>query len=201
MTIGCFKKAIALAKKQHLQVNIGGGEPTMHPKFNEMLEITLKEFPGPFPWYDHAPFIVTNGSIKAKALRLLELSKKQMIDARMSWDQFHDMTMVDPEVFNGFQNAGRMHGQAVRPTDTLRGRGRARQFKDAMDSCCCDTTFVHPSGLITQCGCEDSPIIGHVNAGFYNPYPHNCYHSYGFERSVEIIKEEEKLRPRIKVAA
>lgn len=180
MSLPTFKAALALAKDYEEYATIGGGEPTLHPHFEKMLLLAIANAPS-----ESKVFIVTNGSLKERAMMLGRLSASGVIDAKLSWDQFHDIDKVDDEVYEWYKSMGALWGPVwgttdpVRPTAKLSKQGRATKFKEAMKDCACEDLIVKPNGDIFQCGCADAPKLGNINTG-YNMggwVAHCCYHS------------------------
>lgn len=181
MSLDTFKAALKIASEYGECVTIGGGEPTLHPDFEKFLLLAIAN-----QNEDESDkvFVVTNGSIKDRAMMLGKLSAANVIEAKLSWDQFHDLDMVDEEVYNWFESMGALWGPVygtdpVRPTNKLSKRGRAKKIKEAQDDCACEDLFINPDGDVFQCGCPDSPKLGNVNEGysFGGWVAHCCYHS------------------------
>jgi len=188
MSLETFKAALAMAKDYDSPVTIGGGEPTLHPEFEHFLILAIaasQEY--------MRPFIVTNGTHKERSLLILELTEKELVEGHLSYDQYHDMSMVDDVVFNGFRTIphglwGDYYGYREGPT--LVAVGRARQIDGARkDECACESTFVQPNGVIRQCGCPRSPKIGHVKDGsFDSPAPGCCFKSEEYKEAKEELQ-------------
>jgi organic radical activating enzyme len=91
------EKAIRLAEDVGDGITIGGGEPTLHPQFWNILAeaiYRLKDTEG------ECPFIVTNGKRTEDALALAWLADHNYISAYLSMDNFHDS--IDNEVVEAF---------------------------------------------------------------------------------------------------
>ena len=59
-------------------------------------------------------------------------------------------------------------------------------------SCTCNDLFITPSGHIKTCGCEDSPVIGHVQTYDWDKLPPiECYK----ERIKRMHRDKQKLYP------
>ena len=63
-------------------VTLGGGEPTLHPEFWDMVELA---------WKYGTPWMVTNGSNKKAALLIADLAKKGYLHGVLSLDKWHDL--------------------------------------------------------------------------------------------------------------
>ena len=96
MPFEMFKKIVddysPLIRERDWYIALGGGEPTLHPKFWKILTYALSKG---FPW------LATNGSKKEDALMLCDLAKKGKISVALSQDEWHDP--IDPEVIEAFQ--------------------------------------------------------------------------------------------------
>ncbi len=178
-----------MVKDYGTTITIGGGEPTLHPEFEHFLILAIAASE---EW--DRPFIVTNGSHKERSLLILELTEKELVDGHLSYDQYHDMSMVDGVVFDGFRtirNGLWGDESGYRDGPTLVATGRARQIEGAKKGdCACQATFIQPNGVIRQCGCPRSPKIGHVKEGSLDsPSPGDCY------KSEEYKEAKEELQP------
>lgn len=94
------KMAIDEAADVGDNLTIGGGEPTMHPQFWDIMahavETGEKHRDEECPWV----FIVTNGKNTEDALALAWLAEKGVVSARLSRDPYHDS--IDNEVIRAF---------------------------------------------------------------------------------------------------
>jgi MoaA/NifB/PqqE/SkfB family radical SAM enzyme len=190
MTLETFRKALELCEDTGSIPFIGGGEPTLHPLFEQFMfeamacesveaGITLG--------------IVTNGSITNRAMQLAHLTEKGMIRAELSQDQYHDP--IDMEVVHAFEKLREKNGGFGGVRDTSNGgqrqclpHGRGVELlglpyhdpdfvgEDTRDEgdCPCPDWTVYPSGIIRQCGCEDAQAIGNVWDGIQSPMSECC---------------------------
>jgi len=154
---------------------IGGGEPTLHKYFNTILIecIAICDDVG----------IVTNGSIKDKAILLAKLTEKGVIHANLSIDDYHDMYMVDEEVISKFESLN-----AIRSVTRISPAGRALENEEYTEDsgCGCDDIIVKPDGSVYQCNCPDATCFGNVNdAGFIL-----SVENFGCMREIESMKGE-----------
>lgn len=160
MSMSVWKRVLELVRDD--AVSIGGGEPTLHPKFKTMM-FDLLGNAQEFIW------ISTNGSNKKASLALAAMASANIIQAQLSYDAFHDSHIVDDEVYMAFKRL-----KAIRTQRKLIDHGRAHDNKDSLirrgwkfvEDCACDDFFIKPNGNIHQCGCHGSPIIGDVWSGF-----------------------------------
>ena len=161
---------------------MGGGEPTLHPKFWEMFGVILGH-----PNVEQL-LIVTNGSKTEIALALCNLAKKGVLCASLSIDVYHDP--IDHRVEEAFKQgmnqvgAGRWrlpdpgYGKTQNDLREIRdttedgtalpfAAGRAADW--GREGCCCSDVIVKPNGDVYLCGCDDAPKIGDVFNGFERP--------------------------------
>jgi len=164
MSMSTYRKALRLDDQY---VYIGGGEPTIHPKFNTILMEAISEC-------KHIG-IITNGKKAKIALLLAKLTKRRVINARLSQDIYHEP--INNEVIHAFENIGKythIYGhdygyEAINITedDNINNSGRAKINNIGTNNeCMCPSLFVLPTGEIKPCGCLDAPIIGHVDNGY-----------------------------------
>jgi len=171
-----FKRAIEMSGGYF---TIGGGEPTLHPKFEKFLLHAIANAD------DQGMFIVTNGSITDRAMVLAKLAKAGVIGAALSQDPWHDP--IDDKVVEAFtrdQNAARYGPDSHKYANDCReirdvshrvlrrGRAATDEFKygegyETHDQCACEgDPCVTPNGDVKQCGCVDAPVIGNVFDGW-----------------------------------
>jgi hypothetical protein len=120
------------------------------------------------------PFIVTNGTHVERSRLLHGLTVGKMVSAHLSYDQYHDMDMVDSDIFELFYNDDLLWGKGTRGPGTVHASGRGKHIKGAVDECPCSTMFVKPNGDIYHCGCDDAPKIGDVFNGV-SEAPCDCH--------------------------
>lgn len=194
MSIDVFKQAIKMVSDTGDTACIGGGEPTIHPMFWEMLgyAIVMQQEEG-------RVWLATNGKKTADALRLANIAKMGIVCCELSQDRYH--AKIDSKVVAAFQksksktfgystsNPGNSRDfRGVRNTTEIRMPIKAGRSKQGTDDCICEDMFITPDGTIKQCGCIDSPIIGHVNSGYSQDYDFGCHKqryssSWGFNSS------------------
>lgn len=166
MNLRTFRKALKLHSGT---ISIGGGEPTVHPKFWQFLGEAIAEPDTEYVW------LATNGKRKNIALALAKMAKTGVIGCRLSIDDFHDP--IDDEVIKAFANGkGKSWEVAAYPNDcrgmtepvTIINRGFATQLEEyrlgMKDECACeaDGLFIKPNGDIRQCGCDNALVVGTV---------------------------------------
>jgi len=162
MTRATWQEAIDLAVDRGDHISLGGGEPTLHPDFWEILGQCMGQS-------DEALWLATNGSQTRTAIALAALARRGILGVALSLDDFHDP--IDPEVVEAFSDG--LHRVRAsddrRPPDLreIRGsgqrlvpQGRARQLVGdkrykfrPRSECACDGLHVDPGGRIWSCGC------------------------------------------------
>lgn len=120
MTMDNFRKALALNNEYNSLIAIGGGEPTLHPKFKQIIYEAIEATD---EWSDMPPWLATNGSNKElmywlhglmdpcwedmediywdearKYNCILEWKEGSLVQVALSQDDYHDASMVDPLV-------------------------------------------------------------------------------------------------------
>ena len=73
-------------------IAIGGGEPTIHPLFWQILGESIA--------YSDYVWLATNGSMTGIALALAKMAKRGVIGCALSQDEYHDY--IEPEVIAAF---------------------------------------------------------------------------------------------------
>lgn len=149
-------------------VAIGGGEPTTHPLFWQILgeSLGLSEY----------IWLATNGSVTNIALPLARMAKNGVIGCALSQDYYHDE--IDDEVIQAFtKNPKTIYGSKENDLREIRdvsrlvldhGRAKENSLSENAD-CCCADLFVKPNGDVMACGCEGSPCFGNVNTAVNVP--------------------------------
>ena len=94
MDMETFKAALNFAESYGFEnIAIGGGEPTVHPQFWEMLGLAVLW--GVDVW------LATNGKRKKDALRLAKAAEKRIVAVDLSLDEWHEP--IDYEVSDAFR--------------------------------------------------------------------------------------------------
>lgn len=171
MSTETFLQAISLLtnfRVEDLLLTIGGGEPTLHPKFEIFLWAAiglLKSSQG-----FRLVGVVTNGSVTKRALELAKLATSGVIEASLSYDDFHDKSMVAEEVVTAFsKETDGVSRISIRKT-TYKPMPHGRALTSGIqthpyytkESCMCEAIFISPNGDIYQCGCLKH-VVGNVN--------------------------------------
>ena len=199
MNMDVFKKAVDLSAEYMDSVVLGGGEPTLHPQFLEMLGYAIICCPDV---EDGGVFIATNGSNKDISLKLAHLAKNCVISACLSLDDYHDISMVDKSVIKAFTRPG---GRGVGYYESYGGyheNSDYREIRDVTgkeilsgrctwgepDRCICPGLCVYPNGDVYACGCEDSPKLCTVD-NFKIPDNWDMSECWKYEENREILEE------------
>ena len=162
MSIETFMAALENADEC---ITIGGGEPTLHPKFWQFIGLALGS-----PNVSYID-IITNGSVKHTALALAGMTKKDVLGCRLSTDYFHDYDMVDDSVRDAFASLPNgthdiTRGGQQEPILT----GRWKENSDTgREGCTCSDFIVRPNGDVFACDCDGSPKFGNVFDGLNIP--------------------------------
>src|SRR5271169_5787259 len=111
MTRETFHKAIQLACAHESSITIGGGEPTLHPLFQEFLMHAVWELASQSNSQGSpAVFLVTNGTNESASVTLAHLAERGVIACRLSQDQYHDQSLVTDRVRAAFRRPKREYG-------------------------------------------------------------------------------------------
>lgn len=180
MDIETVRNALDIFGGHH--ITIGGGEPTIHPKFWEIFgEVMAQEHT------DINPLIVTNGSMTTIAKALANMARAGVISAALSQDAYHDP--IEGEVIEAFRREDRLwHNPNFDDLREIRdvthseiNAGRCDFGTD--DACPCNDFIVQPNGDVKLCGCDDAPIVGNVNESFdpceWQPETDHCFKEWG----------------------
>ena len=165
MTVATAKKAITLFSPYKCNDNycvIGGGEPTLNPKFWEIIGLAMSHY---------EIWMATNGSTTRIALRLAELAKQGKLAVKLSQDKYHDA--IDPKVVQAFKRSDKPDFRDKREmdhpiNDSWLAHGRAPNLAESdpdiylRHSCVCSGPFVKPNGDVHVCGCVGSYKLGNV---------------------------------------
>lgn len=155
-----WRASLNLCYEYELEITLGGGEPTLHPQFERILleSIGLSNINK-----DRNVAVITNGSHRDRSLLLWRLGVQGIVYARLSYDQYHDLDMIDDEVIDKFTQNKMLWGTTTR---NVVKAGRAIHIKGAEEGCICPTSRIEPNGDIFHCGCLDAPRYGNILTGF-----------------------------------
>lgn len=177
MDMDIFEAAGQLCMDYELELFIGGGEPTLHPRFWEIVGRTMYFNAG---WARSAGVppvsLVTNGSRTADALALARLARCGYASVRLSRDQFHMRYSIDQRVIDAFRKSERArsnddhdcrcvgdHIYNVLPVGRARRNGWT-QSPWRTKGCDAQGAIVTPDGTIWRCSCKREKL-GHVVHG------------------------------------
>jgi sulfatase maturation enzyme AslB (radical SAM superfamily) len=151
-----FRTAVNFAEDINDCISIGGGEPTIHPLFLDMLGYALIA-------ETESVWMATNGKKTEIALRLARLAKDGKIGCTLSLDNYHDP--IDEKVVKAFtrDSAISSYGNSLSHDKreirrNIKGKivnaGRAKKNNLGNQTYCfCDDLFVTPDGHLYPCGC------------------------------------------------
>jgi len=192
--LSIIKDAISFARNyDNEMVAIGGGEPTLHPEFFDILAICMNSFD--YIW------MATNGSNRKAMWRIHNIlqdcdyenfpedgwdyapiiaNTDKKLTVALSQDYFHDVfsNKVDEKIVDlwDYKSNNRVNGYEIRNvTNSNNGViniGRAKRTQVGMTdkNCICSDLIIKPDGTIKMCGCPDSPTIGDIYVGIQDQY-------------------------------
>jgi hypothetical protein len=160
---------------------IGGGEPTLHPKFWDIVDI-VKDCNADWAEENGVPPVqlVTNGSNTETVMRLVQMAYNDEAYVRLSRDQFHYKYPIDPGVIGVFQAYDgyprsslyvprtRAHrnlevGAYIHNVENV-GRARYTGWSTKERGCDGIGPIITPNGKIWRCSCRNE-CIGDVFRG------------------------------------
>lgn len=155
-------------------LNLIGGEPTLHPLLWEMIARAL--------YKGLQLHLTTNGKNAEVVKDLVRMARTGILGVSISEDKYHEALPGEVyHLFWGENEAERRHrvSPLVEIRQWSRGRdrrsllsgadqhiaaaGRGKQIEGSEDLCCCPDWFVRPNGAVHKCGCADSPQIGVIS--------------------------------------
>lgn len=161
MNIETFRNAMKIAENYAETIAIGGGEPTIHPFFWQILGEAVAS--------PHNVWIATNGKETTIALALAKMAEKGVIGCALSQDIYHEP--IDPSVIEAFTRKQKPtlsyfeSDSDYREIRNVTGReiksGRQRYGKNI---CACPELFVKTNGDVVSCSCKKAPCFGNVNS-------------------------------------
>lgn len=161
MTMEVFKAACKIARDHDEGITIGGGEPTVHPRFWEIFGVALGHLVGG----DMSLYVVTNGKNTKTALALANIAWGP-IYVDLSQDDFHES--IDERVVKEFtkkkgpsyhsvdhrqSNAGIRNVVKDGDYSRLARNGRGESC-GGIGKCGCEDVFIDPTGGMWACGCQ-----------------------------------------------
>ena len=181
--------AIRFGADRDENISIGGGEPTLHPRFFNILERCLDEFD--YVW------MATNGSKTNSMYRLSNILEgcdyesfectcgledcecdypviyqEGKLGVALSQDEFH--SPIDQRIVSLWHRKANQHkhsGYEIRDAtrggyyDNIAAQGRAKKNGYTGKHCVCPGIVIKPDGKLRLCGCTKSPVIGDIWSG------------------------------------
>jgi len=158
MTLKTAERALKLFANYESRCTIGGGEPTLHPQFFELLGLALSY--NAYNFDDVKVLVVTNGKVKERALRLGKMGRADILHVELSQTDFHDP--ISDEVLDFYSKRIGSTGIRRIEGDRVIATGRASDW-GPIKGCACNTPRVTPTGNIHFCGCLEAPVLGNIN--------------------------------------
>ena len=183
-----LEAALELVSGADPPITIGGGEPTIHPQFRQIMCRILEER-GRDQW-ETAPQIITNGKKTDELFFLLGLG--DAVSLAVSRDEWHEPL---PDAVVKMLDQRKVEKWGPKSWDHLLYQGRAqgllREYygawyvkegvaKNHQTDCVCNSLMVKPNGDIRWCGCTRAPKVGTVWSGLqldYSEYD-GCYRDH-----------------------
>ena len=167
MSLPVFHKAIKLIENYDSYIIIGGGEPTLHPNFWQIIGECLGATNE-----DGGIWMATNGSRTEISLKLAKMAKAGILGVALSQDEWHDP--IDEKVVEAFtkkinhspyssNDRENYDMREIRTVTSLMNQGRAKDNDLGDDnSCACEEIFISPEGNLKQCGCLNAPVLCNI---------------------------------------
>jgi hypothetical protein len=188
-------------------ISIGGGEPTLHPRFFDILRKCMQNFD--YVW------MATNGSKTKSMYRLSSIlndcdyenfdctcseedgycqcydnpeiigNSENRLSVALSQDYFHDQ--IDSRIVDLWTKRANQHTNnryEIRNVTNsyigVIGQGRAKKNGYDGKHCVCPDIIIKPDGKIRLCGCTKSPVIGDVFYGIEKKWEDIIYNDDGY---------------------
>jgi len=149
MTLDIFKQAIEVCVNLNASsITLGGGEPTIHPEFMEMLNYAIETI-----GKKAVISIITNGSMIDISMKLADMADAGLIHTEVSVDDYHDKIdniVIDRfakiKQFSFFKNNAHKVRQIIKA-------GRGKDIIGAVDGCMSGIIHINTNGDVYTCGC------------------------------------------------
>lgn len=179
MSDDVWDAALRIAWEAHGYITLGGGEPTLHPRFREYLDQAL-EVTNSLGERLYVQ-VITNGTDEGVCMELLDIYKKMLPDRRpcgntrfavaISVDEWHDRSMQSDEVLTAYAKEGLIH--TLDGLAAAEGRGASlpersrRGVAYAPELASIARLRVTPDGLLTRyCEPSRSKVLGDARRVF-----------------------------------
>ena len=170
MTQETFTKALQLAVDFSSWITLGGGEPLIHPLFEDFAWQAVRAMMSQSEECGFSAVgVVTNGKCTEQALNLARMARLGFISARLSLDEWHEK--IEERVISAFRKSeyqkkddhdlraiGGASAFNIIPAGRAKGWG-SNQFNR---KCFCDSVIIVPNGTIYHCGCRKRSY-GNIN--------------------------------------
>ncbi len=149
-TSSTYVKSLELCSGEYIA--LGGGEPTLHPRFWEFIGLALGSDA-------EEVWLATNGSQTKTTLALAKMAKGGILGVALSRDAYHDE--IDPKVVKAFEKKEVAHYdlhknrddyREIRTVKDVKAAGRAKDWGE--EGCCCEGVIIDINGNIWACGCK-----------------------------------------------
>tara|TARA_R110000851_G_C13102760_1_gene569321 strand:- start:71930 stop:72532 length:603 start_codon:yes stop_codon:yes gene_type:complete len=147
-----FKAAIEFCEDYGSNITIGGGEPTLHPRFWEYFGKAMS-------MDVESVWMATNGSVTKTVKGLAHIAEgSHKFGIALSQDSWHDP--IEYETIRMFEDLG----LEIRNNDEhIINKGAAFDNGIGMhDGCGCADIQIAPDGVMKMCGCPDSLVLGNI---------------------------------------
>ena len=172
MDYATARAAINCAGEYDEFLTLGGGEPTMHPQFFQLLHYALQ---------DNYVWFATNGK-KTRTMRRLAdilcgedyheepIFANDKLTVTLSQDPWHEA--IDDSIASSWKRWAKsnrnfeIRNTTNSPTGVIKqGRAKKTGVWQIENECVCATFMIKPDGNIYGCGCPGAPVIGDIYSG------------------------------------
>lgn len=159
MTAEVFERCMKICEDYNLITYLGGGEPTLHPLFDNFLvrmassvALGKTELCG----------CTTNGTDENRTAMMFALSKIDYgFSFNVSTDNYH-RKKLSKQLLHLLREERSFKKGNISPHQVL-ARGRGKNIKGAKNGCVCGEEYVAVNGDIKPCGCAvEAPVIGNI---------------------------------------